>query len=54
MHWGHAKSKDFIRWEYLPAALAPDQDYDNFGVFSGGAIEANGKQYFNLPMQQLL
>ena len=45
MHWGHAKSKDFILWEYLPVALAPDQDYDNFGVFSGSAIEANGKQY---------
>lgn len=45
MHWGHAKSRDFIRWEYLPAALAPDQEYDNFGVFSGGALEADGKQY---------
>lgn len=45
MHWGHAKSRDFIRWEYLPAALAPDEAYDNFGVFSGGAVEADGKQY---------
>lgn len=45
MHWGHAKSRDFIRWEYLPAALAPDREYDNFGVFSGGALEADGKQY---------
>lgn len=45
MHWGHAKSKDFITWDYLPAALAPDQDYDRFGVFSGGAIEADGKHY---------
>lgn len=45
MHWGHTKSKDFIKWEYLPAALAPDQSYDNFGVFSGGAVEADGKHY---------
>lgn len=45
MHWGHAKSRDFIRWEYLPAALAPDEAYDNFGVFSGGAVESDGKQY---------
>lgn len=45
MHWGHAKSQDFIKWEYLPAALAPDQEYDNFGIFSGGAVEADGKQY---------
>ena len=44
MHWGHAKSTDFIKWEYLPTALAPDQDYDNFGVFSGSAIEDGEKQ----------
>ena len=43
MHWGHAKTKDFIRWEYLPAALAPDEEYDAAGVFSGSAIEADGK-----------
>ena len=45
MHWGHAKTKDFLHWEILPAALAPDESYDNFGVFSGGAVEADGKQY---------
>ncbi len=44
MHWGHAKSRDFIQWEYLPAALAPDCAYDNFGVFSGSAIEDEDKQ----------
>lgn len=44
MHWGHAKSKDFIKWEYLPTALAPDEKYDNAGVFSGSAIEYDGKQ----------
>lgn len=44
MHWGHAKSMDFIKWEYLPAALAPDETYDSFGVFSGSALEDNGKQ----------
>lgn len=44
MHWGHAKSKDFIQWDYLPAALAPDQKYDNFGVFSGSALEDGDKQ----------
>lgn len=43
MHWGHAKSKDFIRWEYLPAALAPDESYDGFGVFSGSAMEDQGR-----------
>lgn len=44
MHWGHAKSRDFIRWEYLPAALAPDEKYDNFGVFSGSALEEGDRQ----------
>ncbi|HJA93471.1 MAG TPA: glycoside hydrolase family 32 protein [Candidatus Eisenbergiella merdipullorum] len=43
MHWGHARTQDLIRWEYLPAALAPDEDYDSFGVFSGSAIEEDGK-----------
>ena len=38
MHWGHAKSKDLINWEYLPTALAPDQEYDQFGCFSGSAV----------------
>ena len=39
MHWGHAKTKDFIRWERLPAAIAPDMEYDKDGCFSGSAVE---------------
>ena len=39
MHWGHVVSRDLLRWEYLPAALAPDEDYDSFGCFSGSAVE---------------
>ena len=38
MHWGHAVSRDGLRWEYLPAALAPDEDYDAAGCFSGSAL----------------
>lgn len=38
MHWGHAVSKDMLKWEYLPAALAPDELYDKDGCFSGSAI----------------
>ena len=39
MHWGHVKTRDFIRWERLPAALAPDTEYDRGGCFSGSAVE---------------
>lgn len=46
MHWGHATSTDFVKWEYLPIALAPDTPYDEgSGCFSGSAIEKDGKLY---------
>lgn len=44
MHWGHVKTEDFIKWTYLPAALAPDEEYDGDGIFSGSAVENMGKQ----------
>ncbi|WP_102342363.1 glycoside hydrolase family 32 protein [Galactobacillus timonensis] len=37
-YWGHAVSDDLLHWEYLPAALAPDQLYDRTGAFSGCAV----------------
>lgn len=39
MHWGHSLSEDFVKWEELPVAMAPDRDYDAAGCFSGSAIE---------------
>ena len=38
MHWGHAMSDDLLHWQYLPAAMAPDETYDRDGCFSGSAI----------------
>jgi beta-fructofuranosidase len=43
MHWGHATTNDFVKWSNLPIALAPDQEYDSAGCFSGSAIEKDGK-----------
>lgn len=42
MHWGHCVSEDFITWERLPAALAPDRWYDGLmGCFSGTALSSD-------------
>ena len=43
MHWGHCKTKDFIKWEELPCAMAPDMEYDGQGCFSGTAVEHEEK-----------
>lgn len=45
MHWGHAVSKDFIRWQHLPIALYPSRLEDCNGCFSGSAAEDGGKMY---------
>ena len=39
IYWGHVKTRDFLHWDRLPCALAPDSEYDKDGCFSGGAVE---------------
>lgn len=45
MHWGHAVSEDLVHWEHLDIALFPTKYYDSNGIFSGSAIEKDGRLY---------
>ena len=37
-YWAHLKSKDLLHWEDAPIFMAPDQEYDKNGVYSGSAL----------------
>ncbi|WP_045144581.1 glycoside hydrolase family 32 protein [Clostridium butyricum] len=43
MHWGHVKSNDCIHWKHCPIALAPGDEFDKGGCFSGSAVDNNGE-----------
>ncbi|OOM14537.1 glycoside hydrolase family 32 protein [Clostridium saccharobutylicum] len=43
MHWGHVKSKNLVNWEYCPIALAPGDEFDKDGCFSGSAVDNDGE-----------
>lgn len=46
MHWGHVKSDDLVKWEYLPVAVAPlVLDAGGGAAFSGSAIEIGDELY---------
>ncbi len=45
MHWGHVASKDLVNWKTKPIALAPTDEYDKDGCFSGSAIEKDNTLY---------
>ena len=43
MHWGHFTTTDFVKWETLPLALVPDQEYEVVcGCCSGSTVEKDG------------
>lgn len=35
MHWGHARSRDFLHWEHLPVALVPNEEIEEEHCYSG-------------------
>ena len=36
--WGYATSPDLLEWRHHPPMLAPGEEYDADGCFSGGAV----------------
>lgn len=34
-YWGHVRSRDLVKWEHLPIALAPSNDKDEEAIWSG-------------------
>ncbi|MFT6909263.1 MAG: beta-fructofuranosidase [Oleiphilaceae bacterium] len=41
--WAHCVSHDLVHWDFKPTALAPDQEYDRNGCYSGSAFELDGE-----------
>lgn len=54
MHWGHAVSDDLVHWEHLNIAIFPTKGYDKNGIFSGSAVEKDGRLYLYYTAVQYL
>lgn len=45
-HWGHMTSKDMVHFNQEAIFMSPTEAYDKDGVYSGSAVEKNGKIHF--------
>lgn len=45
VHWGHFTTKDFIHFDEVRCAIAPDEPYDMSGCWSGSVIVENDKLF---------
>ncbi|SFL87429.1 glycoside hydrolase family 32 protein [Salibacterium qingdaonense] len=43
--WGHAATRDWIHWELLHPALAPVQEFEKNGCYSGSAVVHENQLY---------
>lgn len=41
--WGHATSKDMITWQHQPLALAPTEEFETHGCYSGSGLVVDNK-----------
>ena len=41
--WGHWSSADLLHWQHEPLALAPAEEYESHGCYSGSAVTDNGQ-----------
>ncbi|MFD1773332.1 glycoside hydrolase family 32 protein [Paenibacillus rhizophilus] len=44
-YWYHTSSPDLVHWTNRGVALRPDRNFDSHGVYSGSAIEHDGRLY---------
>ncbi|MDD3140429.1 MAG: glycoside hydrolase family 32 protein [Lachnospiraceae bacterium] len=42
-HWGHYKSRDLVKWEFVGIPISPEEAYEKDGVYSGCAFVENDK-----------
>ncbi|KOC94467.1 sucrose-6-phosphate hydrolase, partial [Winslowiella iniecta] len=40
--WGHWSSADLVNWQHEPLALAPVEEYESHGCYSGSAVDDHG------------